>query len=203
MRARHLLIIFLLISMVTLLIPKPVAAIPAVTFVLGSMIGDSLSEVLQVRLGTITEGFENAPILGGRMGWSLFPFAVEGSLLYSPSAIDSTGGDSFGASIMYAEVEAQMLILPGPVSPFFGGGIGLHSIKLQVGSTPRETVIGYVFGGGLRATFGTLGLRVDIKDHITPLKISELDPNFVDALGTAVSNNLHNIEFSGGVTIKF
>lgn len=203
MRARHLLIIFLLISMVTLLIPKPVAAIPAVTFVLGSMIGDSLSEVLQVRLGTITEGFENAPILGGRMGWSLFPFAVEGSLLYSPSAIDSTGGDSFGASIMYAEVEAQMLILPGPVSPFFGGGIGLHSIKLQVGSTPRETVIGYVFGGGLRATFGTLGLRVDIKDHITPLKITELDPNFVDALGTAVSNNLHNIEFSGGVTIKF
>tara|TARA_B100000959_G_scaffold69672_1_gene73814 strand:- start:12845 stop:13414 length:570 start_codon:yes stop_codon:yes gene_type:complete len=189
--------------MVTLLIPKPVAAIPAVTFVLGSMIGDSLSEVLQVRLGTITEGFENAPILGGRMGWSLFPFAVEGSLLYSPSAIDSTGGDSFGASIMYAEVEAQMLILPGPVSPFFGGGIGLHSIKLQVGSTPRETVIGYVFGGGLRATFGTLGLRVDIKDHITPLKITELDPNFVDALGTAVSNNLHNIEFSGGVTIKF
>jgi hypothetical protein len=197
------LIILLLISMVTLLIPKPVAAIPAVTFVLGSMIGDSLSEVLQVRLGTITEGFENAPILGGRMGWSLFPFAVEGSLLYSPSAIDSTGGDSFGASIMYAEVEAQMLILPGPVSPFFGGGIGLHSIKLQVGSTPRETVIGYVFGGGLRATFGTLGLRVDIKDHITPLKITELDPNFVDALGTAVSNNLHNIEFSGGVTIKF
>ena len=189
--------------MVTLLIPKPVAAIPAVTFVLGTMIGDSLSEVLQVRLARLTEGFENAPILGGRMGWSLFPFAVEGSLLYSPSAIDSTGGDSFGASIMYAEVEAQMLILPGPVSPFFGGGIGLHSIKLQVGTTPRETVIGYVFGGGVRATFGTLGLRVDIKDHITPLKITELDPNFVDALGTAVSNNLHNIEFSGGVTIKF
>ena len=203
MHTRHLLIILLLISMVTLLIPKPVAAIPAVTFVLGTMIGDSLSEVLQVRLGRLTEGFENSPILGGRMGWSFFPFAVEGSLLYSPSAIDSTGGDSFGASIMYAEVEAQMLILPGPVSPFFGGGIGLHSIKLQVGTTPRETVIGYVFGGGVRATFGTLGLRVDIKDHITPLKITELDPNFVDALGTAVSNNLHNIEFSGGVTIKF
>ena len=203
MHTRHLLIILLLISMVTLLIPKPAAAIPAVTFVLGTMIGDSLSEVLQVRLGRLTEGFENSPILGGRMGWSLFPFAVEGSLLYSPSAIDSTGGDSFGASIMYAEVEAQMLILPGPVSPFFGGGIGLHSIKLQVGTTPRETVIGYVFGGGVRATFGTLGLRVDIKDHITPLKITELDPNFVDALGTAVSNNLHNIEFSGGVTIKF
>jgi hypothetical protein len=203
MHTRHLLIILLLISMVTLLIPKPVAAIPAVTFVLGSMIGDSLSEVLQVRLATLTEGFKNAPILGGRIGWSLFPFGVEGSLLYSPSAIDSTGGDSFGAGIMYAEVEAQMLILPGPVSPFFGGGIGLHSIKLQVGATPRETVIGYVFGGGLKATFGTLGLRVDIKDHITPLKITELDPNFVDALGTAVSNNLHNIEFSGGVTIKF
>ncbi|HJN47795.1 MAG TPA: hypothetical protein QGE93_03570 [Acidobacteriota bacterium] len=203
MHKRHLLISFLLISMVAVLIPKPAAAIPAATFVLGAMIGDSLSEVLQVRLTTVTEGFKNAPLFGGRLGWSIFPFAIEGSLLYSPSAIDSTGGDSFSASIMYAEVEAQLLILPGPVSPFLGGGIGLHSIKLQVGTTPRETVIGYVFGGGLRATFGTLGLRVDIKDHITPLEITELDPNFIDALGMAVSNNLHNIEFSGGVTIKF
>ena len=203
MRTRHLLISFLLILMVTLLIPKPAAAIPPVTFVLGAMIGDSLSEVLQVRLTTITEGFKNAPIFGGRLGWSVFPFAVEGSLLYSPSAIDVTGIESFGANIMYAEVEAQMMILPGPVSPFIGGGIGIHSVQLEVGTRPRETVIGYVFGGGLKAALGKLGLRVDIKDHITPLGITELDPTFADALGTAVSTNLHNVEFSGGVTIKF
>ena len=85
MHTRHLLIILLLISMVTLLIPKPVAAIPAVTFVLGTMIGDSLSEVLQVRLGRLTEGFENSPILGGRMGWSLFHLRLKEACSTAPA----------------------------------------------------------------------------------------------------------------------
>ncbi len=110
---------------------------------------------------------------------------------------------SFNANIVYAEVEAQILILPGPVTPFLGGGIGIHSMQLQVGTNPRETAIGYVFGGGLKAAIGTLGLRVDIKDHVTPLEITELDPAFADAIGVAVSTNVHNVEFSGGVTIKF
>ena len=203
MRTRNLLISLLLISAITLLIPKPAAAGPEVTFVLGAMIGDSLRDVLQVRPTTLTEGFKNAPIFGGRLGWSAFPFAVEGSLLYTPSAIKVTNIGSFDANIMYAEIEAQILILPGPVSPFLGGGIGIHSMELQVGTNPRETVIGYVFGGGLRAAIGTLGLRVDIKDHVTPLEITELDPAFAEVIGVAVSTNVHNVEFSGGVTIKF
>lgn len=203
MRTRQLLLGLLLISTVTLLIPTPAAAGPEATFVLGAMIGDSLRDVLQVRPATLTEGFENAPIFGGRLGWSAFPFALEGSLVYSPSAINVNGVGSFNANIVYAEIEAQILILPGPVSPFLGAGIGIHSIQLQVGANPRETTIGYVFGGGLRAAIGTLGLRVDIKDHITPLEITELDPTFAEVIGVAVSTNVHNVEFSGGVTIKF
>ena len=203
MRTRNLLISLLLISTVTLLIPKPAVAGPEVTFVLGAMIGDSLRDVLQVRQTTLTEGFKDAPIFGGRLGWSAFPFAVEGSLLYSPSAINVTDIGSFNANIVYAEVEAQILILPGPVSPFLGWGIGIHSMQLKAAANPRETVIGYVFGGGLKAAFGTLGLRVDVKDHVTPLEITELDPAFAEVIGVAVSTNVHNVEFSGGVTIKF
>ena len=203
MRTRYLPIGLMLIATLTLLIPKPAAAGPEITFVLGAMIGDSLSDVLQVRPTTLTEGFTNAPIFGGRLGWSAFPFAVEASLLYSPSAINVTNIGSFDANIVYAEVEAQILILPGPVSPFLGGGIGIHSMQLQVGTQPRETAVGYVFGGGLKAAFGTLGLRVDVKDHITPLKIEMLDPEFANIIGTAVSTNVHNVEFSGGVTIRF
>ncbi len=203
MRTRNLLTSLLLISTVALLTPTPAAAGPEVTFVLGAMIGDSLRDVLQVRPTTLTEGFKNAPIFGGRLGWSAFPFAVEGSLLYSPSAINVADIGSFNANIVYAEVEAQILLLPGPVSPFLSGGIGIHSMQLQVGTNPRETAIGYVFGGGLKAAIGTLGLRIDVKDHVTPLEITELDPAFADAIGVAVSTNVHNVEFSGGVTIKF
>ncbi len=203
MRTRYVLVSFLLIATVALLTPNSAAAGPEVTFVLGAMIGDSLSDVLQVRPDNLTEGFKTAPIFGGRLGWSAFPFAFEGSLLYSPSSITVTDIGSFPANIMYAEVEAQLLILPGPIAPFIGGGIGIHTIQLEAGFKPRETTIGYVFGGGLKAAFGTLGLRVDLKDHITPLDIAVLDPEFAAIIGTAVSTNIHNVEFSGGVTIKF
>ena len=203
MRIRHLPAGFLLITMVTLLIPAPATAGPEVTFVLGAMIGDSLADVLQLRPGNLTEGFENAPIFGGRVGWSAFPFALEGSLLYSPSAISIANIGSINANLVYAEAEVQILILPGPVAPFLGAGLGIHSIQAKIGNLPRETMLGYVFGGGLKAAFGSLGLRVDLKDHITPLDVTQLSPQFLQVIGIVENTNLHNIEFSGGVTIRF
>jgi hypothetical protein len=203
MRTRHLLVSFLLISTVTLLIPAPAAAGPELTFTLGAMIGDSLADVLQVRPNTLTEGFKNAPIFGGRLGWSAFPFALEGSLMYSPSAINIANLGSISANLVYAEAEVQLLILPGPVAPFIGAGIGIHSIQLTAGNIPRETMVGYIFGGGLKVAVGTLGLRLDLKDHITPLDVTQLGPEFLQIVGIAESTNVHNVEFSGGITIKF
>lgn len=203
MHIRRLLVSLLLISTLMLLVPRPAAAGPEVTFVLGAMIGDSFKDVLQIRPNNLTEGFKNAPIFGGRLGWSAFPFAIEGSLLYSPSAITIANLGSLDASLVYAEAEVQLLILPGPVSPFFSGGIGIHSIQLKLATTPRETMVGYVFGGGLKASFGTLGLRVDLKDHISPLDVTKLSPQFLQITGIAENTNLHNIEFSGGLTVRF
>jgi len=65
MRTRYVLVSFLLIATVALLTPNSAAAGPEVTFVLGAMIGDSLSDVLQVRPDNLTEGFKTAPIFGG------------------------------------------------------------------------------------------------------------------------------------------
>lgn len=203
MPIRRLLVSLLLISTVMLLVPRPAAAGPEVTFVLGAMIGDSFSDVLQVRPNNLTEGFKNAPIFGGRLGWSAFPFAVEGSLLYSPSAMTIGNIGSLDANLVYAEAELQIVVLPGPLSPFFSGGIGIHSIQLKVPTVPRETVVGYVFGGGLKAALGSVGLRVDIKDHISPLDVTELSPQFLQVTGLAENTNVHNWELSGGLTVRF
>jgi hypothetical protein len=203
MPIRRLLVSLLLISTLMLLAPRPAAAGPEVTFVLGAMIGDSFSDVLQVRPNNITEGFRNAPIFGGRLGWSAFPFAIEGSLLYSPSAITINNLGSLDANLVYAEAELQILILPGPVSPFFAGGIGIHSIQLKLGSMPRETMVGYLFGGGLKAAIGSVGLRVDLKDHVSPLDVTKLSPQFLQVTGLAENTNVHNWELSGGLTVRF
>jgi hypothetical protein len=203
MRTRPLLPGFLLILALSSLIPAPAHAGPEVTFVLGAMIGDSLADVLQVRPSTLTEGFENAPIFGGRVGWSAFPFALEGSLLYSPSAISIANAGSLDASLIYAEAELQILILPGPIAPYLGAGIGIHSLQLDIPAVPRETMVGYVFGGGLKVAIGSLGLRIDLKDHVTPLKVTELSPEFLQVIGIAQNTNAHNVELSGGLTIRF
>lgn len=203
MHIRNLLIGLLAILAVTLVLPLPAMAGPEVTFVLGAMIGDSLRDVLQVRPATLTEGFENAPIFGGRLGWSAFPFALEGSLLYSPSAIHVADVGSFDARIVYAEAELQVLILPGPVAPFVSGGIGIHSIQPRIGSEPRENMVGYVLGGGLKIAIGSLGVRADVRDHITPLDVSKLSDDFLQIIGIAENTTLHNVELSGGLTIRF
>jgi hypothetical protein len=203
MRATRLIAGALLFLTGVFLIPQPAAA-QEVSFVIGALIGDSFKDVFGVvNLPSIAENFKNAPVFGGRLGGSAFPFAAEGSIVYSPSAINLTGGGSLDAKLIYAEAELQIIIFPGPVQPFLGGGIGMHHIRLQTGTTPTETVLGYVLGGGLKLAFGSVGARVDLKDHITPLKVADLDPEFRQTLFLVTDQTLHNIEFSGGIIIRF
>ncbi len=203
MRAKRLIAGALLFLTGALLVPQPAAA-QEVSFVIGALIGDSFRDVLGViDLPNIAEDFKNAPLFGGRIGVTAFPFAVEGSIIYSPSAINLSGGSSFDAKLIYAEAEVQLLLFPGPVQPYIGGGLGFHHIRLQTGNTPSETVLGYVFGGGIKMAFGTVGARVDLKDHITPLKVADLDPEFRQALFLVRDTTLHNVELSGGITIRF
>ncbi len=203
MRAKRLIAGALLFLTGALLVPQPAAA-QEVSFVIGALIGDSFRDVLGViDLPNIAEDFKNAPLFGGRIGVTAFPFAVEGSIIYSPSAINLSGGSSFDAKLIYAEAEVQLLLFPGPVQPYIGGGLGFHHFRLQTGNTPSETVLGYVFGGGIKMAFGTVGARVDLKDHITPLKVADLDPEFRQALFLVRDTTLHNVELSGGITIRF
>ena len=203
MHIRRLLTCVLLITVLSLALPGVASAGPELTFVLGAMIGDSLRDVLQVRPGNLTASFENAPIYGGRLAWSAFPFALEGSVVVSPSGINVDPIGTVNARLIYAEADVQLLILPGPVSPFIAGGLGIHNIRLDLGNRPSQTVLGYVFGGGLKASFGSFGIRADLRDHITKLDVTKLDPQFLEVLGIAESVRTHNVELSGGVTIRF
>jgi len=203
MRAKRLIAGALLFLAGVLLAPQPAAA-QEVSFVIGALIGDSFRDVLGViDLPNIAEDFKNAPLFGGRIGVTAFPFAFEGSIIYSPSAINLSGGSSFDAKLIYAEAEVQLVLFPGPVQPYIGGGLGFNHIRLQTGDTPSDTVLGYVFGGGIKMAFGTVGARVDLKDHITPLKVDDLDPEFRQALFLVQDTTLHNVELSGGITIRF
>jgi len=203
MRATRLIAGALVLLMGMLLVPQPAAA-QEVSFVIGALIGDSFRDVLGILdLPNIAQDFKNAPLFGGRVGVSAFPFAFEGSIVYSPSAINLSGGSSFDAKLIYAEAEVQLIIFPGPVQPYIGGGLGFDHIRLQTGGNPSETVLGYVLGGGLKLAFGSVGARVDLKDHITPLKVDNLDPEFRQALFLVQDTTLHNVELSGGITIRF
>lgn len=203
MRTTRLIAGALLFLTSVLLIPQPAAA-QEVSFVIGALIGDSFRDVLSaIDLPNIAEDFKNAPLFGGRVGVTAFPFAVEGSIIYSPSAINLSGGSSFDAKLIYAEAEVQLVLFPGPVQPYIGGGLGFDHIRLQTNNTPSETVLGYVFGGGVKMAFGSVGARVDLKDHITPLKVDNLDPEFRRALLLIRDTTLHNLELSGGITIRF
>ena len=117
MRTTRLIAGALLLLTSVLLIPQPAAA-QEVSFVIGALIGDSFRDVLSaIDLPNIAEDFKNAPLFGGRVGVTAFPFAIEGSIIYSPSAINLSGGSSFDAKLIYAEAEVQLVLFPGPVQP--------------------------------------------------------------------------------------
>lgn len=203
MSLRRSLICPLAVAAGIFLLPGSAMAGPDITFVLGAMIGDELSDVTQISGSSLREDFDTSPTYGARVGWSAYPFALEGSLAVADSELNVAGGDPFDARFIYAEADLQLLLFPGPLSPFLAGGIGLHNLKLQAGAEASETIVGYVFGGGVKATVGTVGLRVDLRDHITPVKLDDVEPAFRSALGIAEDKTLHNVEFSAGFTVRF
>lgn len=199
----HAAVVLLIAIVASLASPGLAAADTEVTGVVGAFIGDDLRDVLGVRPGNIDEDFDNAPLFGGRLGYSVFPFLAELSVVVSPSAVNREGVEAFAVRAVYAEAGVFLLLFPGPLSPFVGGGIGLHRFTLDAGGNPTETLTGYHFGGGVRLKLGTLGVRVDARDHITPLDGEDLGEEFKALLGLAEDGTLHNIEVSVGVTLTF
>lgn len=170
-----------------------------VTFSIGALLGDDIALDLGI-IGDAKAKFDNSPIYGGRIGWYGFPLGVEASVMYSPTGItvDPVFLTPDSVTLLYAEANVLLIILPGPVAPFVTGGVGAHRVNFDfaVGSLD-ETAFGWNWGGGLKAKIGPIAVRGDLRDHVSKFESTDV----LALLG--VSNTFHNWEASVGIGVAF
>jgi opacity protein-like surface antigen len=188
------------VALSSLLVPSAARAQNTeVTFSIGALLGDDIDLDLDI-IDDATASFDNSPLYGGRVGWYGFPLGVEASVMYSPSGV--TTAPAFltpdETSILYAEVNALLIIIPGPVAPFVTGGVGIHRIEFgfDEGSL-TESAFGWNWGGGLKIKIGPIAIRGDIRDHVTRFESDDV----LALLGT--TNTFHNWEASAGIGVAF
>ncbi|HXV60975.1 MAG TPA: hypothetical protein VEK15_09805 [Vicinamibacteria bacterium] len=154
--------------------------------------------------------FENSPIFGARVGSYGFPFGFEGTIAYSRANLtgDVLGGaPEVTTNIFYAEANLLVIVLPGPVAPFVTGGFGLHYLDFNIGdfASLDKSKFGYNFGGGVLFNVARVGLRFDVRDHVTTFGLGDFGLGFVGGLiGLADSDaRIHNVEVSFGLGFRF
>jgi hypothetical protein len=176
--------------------------------VIGGLLGGSLT--LGTDLSTETS-FDNAILYGVRGGWYGGRFGIEGSLTRSPTGLK---GQAFGGLLegetptTYVEGNFLLLFLTGNVSPFVTGGAGFHRIQVQLNDLFSLTDIdkfGYSFGGGVKANFDQVTIRFDVRDHLTRLRSEDFGilAAIAESAGLDLSQNLHNVELSFGLGVRF
>jgi hypothetical protein len=201
---RTVLLIIVLLG-TQLMTPPPASAEAEATFVMGGLLGGNFVEILEGDF-SLKSTFENGTLFGGRLGWYGFPIGVEGSFVYSGSGltVDIIDDLRVDAKVMYGEVNALLIILPGPIQPFVTGGGGLHTFELSEFERAKVYKLGWNFGGGVKAHISRLALRFDIRNHRTPFSAGDfgLDEEIAEALDL-LAVSLNNVEISFGVGIRF
>lgn len=154
--------------------------------------------------------FENSPIFGARIGSYGFPFGFEGTLAYSRANLTGgvIGSDlEATTNVFYAEANVLVIVLPGPVKPFVTGGAGLHYLDFNIAdfATLSKSKFGYNFGGGVMVEVNRLGLRFDVRDHVTTFGLGDFGLGFI---GNIIGLNetdarIHNVEVTFGVGVTF
>lgn len=181
----------------------------AAFFVFGANVGGNVNVLTDDGVDLAT-AFENSPLFGVRVGSYGFPVGFEGSLVYSPSAL--VGGVFDGAidattNILYTEANLLLIVLPGPISPFVTAGAGIHYLDFNIAdlATTSRTKFGWNVGGGLKLNFERVGVRFDVRDHVTTLGLSDFGLGSLGgALGLSTTDaRIHNVEVSVGVGIRF
>lgn len=153
---------------------------------------------------------KQSPVFGARIGFYGFPFGFEGSLTYSPSALQGGVFDDAiqgSTDIVYTEANVLLIVLPGPVAPYLTGGVGVHYLDFQIADIASfdHTKFGYNFGGGLKANISALALRFDVRDHVTTFGIDDFALGVIGNLvGLDDSDTrIHNVEISFGIGVSF
>ena len=205
-------VVFALMTCGVLATPSASFAQVEVTGVIGGMLGGDLDNI---RLGTSTieTAYENGPLYGARVGWVGKFGGAEGSFVHSPSGVKlSLPNRPIGVDgkVYYLEVNALLVPIPGPISPFFRAGLGMHSYDLDLNistvTVSGEGVkkLGYNIGGGVKINIGHFTIRGEVVDHITTIGPDDFDFGEVaEALGLDDNQRLHNVEISAGIGIRF
>jgi opacity protein-like surface antigen len=196
-----------------------VLAIPATTFaqvevtgVIGGLLGGDLDNLLQ-GTSSIKSTFENGPLYGARVGWIGKFGGAEGSFVGSPSGVKISLPNrpvAVDGTVYYLEANALLVPIPGPISPFFRAGLGMHSYRLDLeagtATATGEDIkkLGYNFGGGLKINIGHFTIRGEVVDHITTIGPDDFDLSEVaQELGFNDDLRVHNLEISAGIGIRF
>lgn len=195
---------FSLAFLISILATGSAAASTDATFVFGGLLGDDFVEIVQGEFD-LRSSFQNAPLLGGRLGWYGFPLGVEGSFVTSKS--DLFVGDSIlslDSRIMYLEANAVLLILPGFIQPYVTGGGGAHYFELTDFEDARVAKLGWNFGFGVKIDVSRVAFRFDVRDHRTTFKPEEfdVDPEIIELLGLE-EVSLDSVEVSFGLAVRF
>lgn len=174
-----------------------------VSLTVGRLLGDDLVDSDPGLGDYLPSDFSDATLFGVRASAGLVLVDVEGSLLIGNSALFEGTPMAVDARFTYLEGSAVVRLLPGPIAPFLAGGLGLHRISLEGPGDRSHTTLGYNIGAGLKVGLGSVGVRADLRDHITPLKVEDLSPDLAEALGAEGGTTLHDFEVSFGLTIHF
>ena len=181
----------------------------AITGFIGASTGGDITVLTDTEFDLQTS-LKNSPIFGLRIGAYGFPVGIEGSFSYSPASLT---GDAFddqlqaATSILYAEANVLIIVLPGPVSPFVTGGGGLHYLDFNIADFMdfRSNKFGYNFGGGIMINASKLVLRFDVRDHVTTFGLNDLGFGILGSIVGLDSTDarIHNVEISLGLGIRF
>ena len=206
--------LFLTLAFLVLSIPSAVFAETEITGVIGGLVGGDLNNIIEGNF-SVKGTFDNAPLYGGRIGWVARFVGIEGSFVYSPSglAVSLPGFPvSLDARVMYLEANVLLIPIPGPISPFFTAGAGLHSYKFELGAgnvaiTGDNTTMnkfGYNFGAGLKINIGAITFRGEALDHVTPVGPGDFSiGDILPGVSIDTDRKLHNVEISGGIGVRF
>lgn len=174
-----------------------------ISLVVGTVLGDDL----EIDDEMIRASFDDSPLYGGRVGVYGYPWGLEGSVVVGPSGLSGDEielEDELDVRVVYAEGNVLLIPIPGPISPFVTGGVGIHSFKFEGGAVDvTENKLGFNYGGGVKANIGPVGLRADVRDHVTPFDAGDLGPILEPILDVEGDESFHNWEISGGISFRF
>jgi opacity protein-like surface antigen len=192
--------------------PSAAQAQVELTGVIGGMLGGDLNNLIE-GTSSLKSTFDNGPLYGARLGWIGGWIGAEGSFVTSPTGVklEVPGSNlDLDAKVYYAEFNALLIPIPGPISPFFTIGAGWHSYDFDVSvidvaeSDAKIQKFGWNWGGGLKINIKALTLRGEVRDHVT--KVGPVDfksGDIAEKVGVTNEVNLHNVEISGGIGIRF